>query len=70
VTIPHIVLNALRDMSCSLTQVLFLLLTHALINAQMAITLTQRMSAKDALIIARHAITTILAKFATQALLR
>jgi hypothetical protein len=70
VTIPHIVLNVLRDMCCSLTQALFLQLTHALINAQMAIMLTQRMSAKDALITARHATTTILAKFATLGLLR
>lgn len=47
VTIPHIVQNVLRDMSCSLTLVLTHQLILALINAQMAIMLTQRMSAKD-----------------------
>jgi hypothetical protein len=68
VTIPHIAQNALRDMSCSLTLVLFQQLILALINAQMVIMLMQRMSAKNASITARHATTTILVRFATQGL--
>ena len=65
VIIPHIVQNVPRDMSCLLTLELFQQLILVLINVLMVIMLMQRMSAKNASIIARHAITTILAKFAT-----
>lgn len=63
--IRHIAQNVPRDMSCLLTLELFHQLTLVLINVQMVIMLMQKMSAKNASIIARRAITTILVKFAT-----
>ena len=68
VIIPHIVQNVQRDMYCPLTLKLLHQLILVLINAQMAFTLIQRMSAKNASIIAKLAIITIVAKFAILAL--
>jgi len=63
--IPHIAQNVPRDMFCPLTLGLFHQLTLVLINVLMVIMLMQKMSAKNASIIARRAITTILVKFVT-----
>lgn len=68
VIIPHIVQNVQRDMYCPLTLKLLHQLILVLINVQMAFTLIQRMSAKNASIIAKLAIITIVAKFAILAL--
>lgn len=63
--IPLIAQNVLRVTSCSSILPLSQQLILALTSVQMATMLMQRTSAKDALITARHASTTILAKFAT-----
>ena len=68
VIILHIVRNVLRDMCCMLTLVLLLQLIHVLNNAQTVSIPMLRMSARNALIIVRHASTTIAAKFVTRAL--